>query len=272
MLEALLAILAASAADAPVNRYMTASPTDEYQIAWKLGPSPTKPGGWVQKNNEVVRTRMLPERLFVAAADVRSASGELLVPKGMQLLGMDFSRPLVCSVAKGPAASRAASKRVCLLDEDGDGDFDSWFDRVMGRSTFRSDGFWFIMNQTLDANRAPLAPVTLTAVPSDQFDQKLDFELRYQSISDRSRVTTFSVKVGGSFYILPCGAYIPEGPASAAALSGCEVAGVTMNLAGRRKDELLIRLAGDFADQRVRFGAWQGLIGRQPTEIRFPDS
>jgi hypothetical protein len=160
---------------------------------------------------------------------------------------------------------------VAARDEDGDGDFDSWFDRILGRSTFNSDGFWFIMNQALDASRSPMGPVSLAAISPESFDQKLDFELRYSSISDRSRMTTFAAKIGGSYYVVPCGAYVSPPPTPASGLRSCNVAGVTVTLADRRKDELLMQLAGSPAGRRVRFGAWQGLIGRQPTELRFLD-
>lgn len=253
-------------------RRVPAPPPDEYQIAWKLASAtPVAPEAWVRKSRDVVRTRMLPERLFAAATDIRSATGELLIPKDMQLLGIDFRREMVCSVAKGPAGSRTATKRVCLLDEDGNGSFDSFFDRTMGRSTFNTDGHWFIMNQPLDSGRAPVAAVALIPIPSERFDQKLELSLRYASISDRARATFFTARVGNAFFNVPCSAYWPETGAAPIGQQTCDVAGMTVTLAGRRKDELLMRLSGSFADQPVRFGAQQAIgFGRNISEIRFP--
>lgn len=271
---ALLLAAAPAAAQNPFVRAVPPAPADEYQIAWKLAPAASvQPEAWVRKNRDVVRTRMLPERLFAAGADIRTPAGELLVPKGMQLLGMDYARAMACSVAPGPAGSRAATKRVCVLDEDGDGDFDSFFDRTMGRSTFNTDGHWFIMNQPLDPGRAPVAAVTLVPIPSERFDQKLELSLRYNSISDRARGTFFTARVGNAFFNVPCPAYLPETGATPALRQTCEVAGTTITLAGRRKDELLMRLGGSFGEQRVRFGARQAMgFGRWISEIRFPEA
>lgn len=271
---ALLFASAPVAAQNPFVRPVPAAPADEYQIAWKLAPATSvQPEAWVKKNRDVVRTLMLPERLFAAAADIRSATGELLVPKDMQLLGMDYARAMVCSVAKGPAGSRVAGKRVCLLDEDGDGDFDSFFDRTMGRSTFNTDGYWFIMNQPLDPARAPVAPVALVSIPSERFDQKLELSLRYNSISDGAQATFFTARAGNAFFTVPCGAYLPETGATSTVRQTCEIGGMTITLADRRKDELLMRLAGSFGEQRVRFGARQAVgFGRFISEIRFPEA
>lgn len=273
LLAAALASVPAVAQN-PFVRPVPAAPADEYQIAWKLAPAvDAKPEAWVKKNRDVVRTRMLPERLFAADADIRSAAGELLLPKDMQLLGMDYARAMVCSVASGPAGSRAAGKRVCLLDEDGDGDFDSFFDRTLGRSSFNTDGHWFIMNQPLDRGRAPVGPVTLVPIASERFDQKLELSLRYNSISDRAQATFFTARAGNAFFTVPCSAYLPETGATSTPRSTCEVGGMTITLAGRRKDELLMRLTGSFGEQRVRFGARQALgFGRFISEIRFPEA
>lgn len=273
-LTAALALAPVSAAaQNPFVRPVSAAPADEYQIAWKLAPAASvQSETWVRKNRDVVRTRMLPERLFAAAADIRSPAGELLVPKDMQLVGMDYARAMVCSVAKGPAGSRAAGKRVCLLDEDGNGTLDSFFDRTMGRSTFNTDGYWFIMNQPLDPGRAPVGPVTLLPIPSERFDQELELSLRYNSISDRARGTFFTARAGNAFFTVPCGAYLPETSTTPTLRQSCELGGMTITLAGRRKDELLMRLSGSFAEQRVRFGARQAVgFGRFISEIRFPE-
>lgn len=271
--SALVFVAVPVVAQIPLVRSVPASPPDEYQIAWKLAPATSVASeAWVRKNRDVVRTRMLPERLFAAGADIRSATGELLVPKDMQLLGMDYRRAMVCSVAVGPVGSRTAGKRVCLLDEDGNGSFDSFFDRTMGRSTFNTDGYWFIMNQPLDTGRAPVGAVTLVPIASERFDQKLELSLRYASISDRAQATFFRARTGNAFFSVPCNAYWPETGTAPVGGQACEVAGMTITLAGRRKDELLMRLSGSFADQPVRFGAQQAIgFGRNISEIRFPE-
>lgn len=90
-----------------------------------------------------------PSQLVVVTESVASEDGRMLLPPDAQLYRMVGLNLLACSQDVYPEGYVGASRRVCLQDDNGDGQFDTYFVRHRGRSVWNTDGMWFAMNDII---------------------------------------------------------------------------------------------------------------------------
>lgn len=158
---------------------------DDLQIDWVV-PA----GGFVRSAEDAAKgfpsyeAKALPRRLYTADADVLAKDGSKLLPKGAQLYAMIGKLFMVCSQEQAAAPYRAASSRVCLVDEDGDRQFDTYFTRSMGRSWMSGDQMWFAMNNNVPASRSAIIPARATEIDRSQAAQTVSVGLNFYVDAD----------------------------------------------------------------------------------------
>lgn len=174
--------------------------TDEYQVAWTLAAVPVEPQTVAAGEGRVLfGAPLVPERLFVPEEPVRSRDGELLLQDGTQLLLMEWPSLMACSVPRGPRAETAPESSVCLLDENGDGSLDSYFDGGDGLG-----GMWFVLNKRLPADRKPLASASLRDVEPSTLAREPAFVMRVSDWQDGGRRLHVSSEVGRAMFTILC--------------------------------------------------------------------
>lgn len=244
---------------------------DEYQIAWVLAPVPSNPRMVTADRNGILFSApLLPERLYRTAEPVRAADRTLLIPEGMQMVLMDYSRFLVCSQEQGTEGSAARSNRVCLLDETGDGHPDTYFLRSYGRSGWTTDGMWFAMNRRIPQRRLPLAGVNLIEIDPADLTTKPQFSIRFGGMLDGRQLVRLRGGVDGfNGFETVCPGYV--GQESGSTGDGfCIMPPIALRALSRSGEQVQFAVAGVNRSANARFTAQYGsLIGHQITGIRI---
>ena len=119
----------------PVAPSASAGPI--YRLRWNI-PVPQVETGPVEitTKQELLRLPLAPPALFETPADVVDTEGRTLVPGGMQLVGMVSDAAIACTIHKlakkgaDAALFLGSLKRICLVDEDRDGQYDGYFVRA----------------------------------------------------------------------------------------------------------------------------------------------
>jgi len=146
--------------------------TDEYQVAWTVPSIEQQPRTvLVGRDRVVLRSPLLPERLFVADAPVWGRDGTLLAPAGTQFAIMDWPSLLVCSFRLPQTDGADRPNSICLLDEDRDGSPDTHFQGAKGSE-------WFVLSWRMPTDRQPLQRVELREVKPAELSRKPEFTIR----------------------------------------------------------------------------------------------
>lgn len=257
-----LGLAAASAAPAHAQEGRVSGP---YVLSWDIAPHEVPPEPfWVKEQAEVVSTRLLPRELLAPATDVVDAKGKLQVPAGHHMVAVSSPYPLVCNV--NPAATgRAKSKRICLLDTDADGLFETAF------SNGKGGRYWMTLEDDLeDEKQYPVTPVAMNALDPADMDDAPYISFHYQRILDGGltlpltqeggNVVRFHFKVGveregkREWMVRECRS--PEAPSQCASAnfpSELAIAGLKLKLLDRRKEDVLVQIVEPFGGQPVRF-------------------
>lgn len=187
-------------AQAPQGSYRTGmisveAITDELQVAWTIPPLALEPQTITLPRRRIIyQSPVLPQRLFVARQPVLGADGATLAPAGTQFLLMEWSSFAVCSLGRDQPGLAGATRKLCLLDEDGDGAPDTSF-----RGSGDYDG-WYVLNRQLPAERARMRPVTLTEIPPADLVRKPVFTLRIDEWPSERRGFLLSGNIDGANY------------------------------------------------------------------------
>lgn len=128
---------------------------DDLQIDWVVPAGTFADAKTIERGNVVFKVKPLPRKLYATTGDVTATGGQRLLPEGAQLYSMIGRHLLACSQAPGPEGYDSHSSRICLLDSDDDGKFDSYFERHTGKAFLTSDGMWYAMN----GNPGPALPL-----------------------------------------------------------------------------------------------------------------
>jgi len=106
-----------------------------YETIWTIKANPAQLGARsVAVTQTILEQRLLPLGLAVADEDIRSASGEILVNKGVQLFQLQIATGRTFCVADVPRPTAwrsfmlgGGNLQLCLVDADADGVFDGQF-------------------------------------------------------------------------------------------------------------------------------------------------
>lgn len=146
------AFAAASAASPAV------ATVDDLQIAWVITKEALAKRDNHPNPGSLLRTLLLPQRLFVSDEIVADSKGKKLLPAGAQLYLMIGERLTVCSQEHFEKGFAGAGRRICLIDQNGDQKFDTYFTKSMGRSWLTGDEMWFAMNSSIPKKTKPVRP------------------------------------------------------------------------------------------------------------------
>lgn len=234
-----------------------------YELNWIIGPHQIPSGDfWVRKMGQIVETRLLPPELYAAEAPVAAADGTLLMAAGQQIARLRARQLIACNIRRGPGG-RASSKRVCLVDTDNDGRFDSYFERGTGGY------YWFELSGEIpERMRGIAAPAFRTLPPGEMADApilRLHFErildggltIPVSITGDGSNLVRFHFEVGTAgrremMYRNCRSPNLPSYCASSAFPSQFRFAGLTVDLLERRGEDVRVRVATPFGRVAVR--------------------
>jgi hypothetical protein len=233
----------------------------DYQVAWRLGPvERTGLSEWVKRNKTIYSVSLLPERLFQTTEAVRSADGTLLLNSGMQLVAMDSQKTMACSLFRGIAPSVAEANRICLIDGDRDGRFESFLTRGFKPGFYGGEGQLFGLAGKI-AEVKPMPPVALTVIESNAFTNPPKMKVVYNTISDGNRNTLIYTHLG-SLITLPneCPTYISDGSGDMAVGAACRMPGATVRAVQRTGKSLRFEIVEDSYKPRIRFRYISGMF------------
>lgn len=235
---------------------------NDYHLVWRIAePSAQKGANWYREQSELSFANLRPDGLSAASGEIRTPDGKLVAPAGLQFYLMSAPRPLVCSLEKGAEGSVSASRRVCLVDGNDDGQVDAFFTRGHDRE-------WFMLNGRLPARLDPIAPIRLTDLAPDRATRKPYLSFHYQryldggltlpiqadgkdairfhfKISERPRKGTMWLVKNCMVPTLP--SYCARGPAP----TSFAFAGLNLKILERRKEDLLIDVTSNFDAARI---------------------
>ena len=234
-----------------------------YELSWDIAPTEVPaPDFWVKEQGVVIETRLRPRGLFAPKADILDKAGVLQVPKGSHMVLVHSAYPVACNVNK-VASGVAKSKRVCVIDSDGDGAMDMAFAGGSGGD------YWMTLEGDLaKAKLFPIAPVAMDTLDPAAMVDAPHFSLNYQRILDGGiqipltqeggNMVRFHFKVGREkrreWMIRECReATLPSQCASAVFPSVLAIAGLELELLERRKEDVRMRILKPFGGQPVKF-------------------
>lgn len=118
---------------------------------------------WIPEGDPIFETRLLPRELWKVSEPVMLAGAEVLSP-GHQLMTMRSAVPMRCNFPLMGANAPGPRERVCVFDQDRDGQFESI--DVRGRG---GEG-WFARVWEHPVGPLPkIAPVAMTAISPAEF-------------------------------------------------------------------------------------------------------
>lgn len=186
---------------APTN----AGDSMSYDIVWQL--EQTNPDAQIAPTTKfldllpktIYETRLVPDRLYQADEAITSKEGILLIEKETQLVGMDFSSPLVCSLTAGGLKTLSSTSRVCLLDENNDGTYDSYFTKPLGNNLITYSGKWYAMKGKIPKKRQELynKVSNISKIKNSDFSSNILFSLSNAQISKSNDKLTMDGSFNG---------------------------------------------------------------------------
>ncbi len=146
----------------------------DYVAVWDVEPQPMAVEPVVLHKSDVLTTaRLLPHTMLVASEDVRDLKGLMIVPTGTPLIGLQSRTPIGClmkPIRPGSILSEilwGQGHLTCLVDTDGDGKFDRFFQKGAPRVNLISGGGKLPaqMNVAQPASYRRADPATLEDAP-----------------------------------------------------------------------------------------------------------
>jgi len=175
-----------------------------YRMVWNILPQ-----GEVGKTKligegaEIAELKLTPPALYRVPADVHDERGKILLPEGVQLVGLQSEVRMACTInpisKSGPNAILFAGgvKRICLIDQDGDGQFESQM-----RLSTNEIYFYFRLRGRLPDRRASITPIELESLPPTdiEYGPLITIYLKRRDSPDQPVDLTATV---GSFDLVP---------------------------------------------------------------------
>lgn len=243
-----------------------------YDVRWVLGEAalPAEPI-WVKEQAPLLEAKLWPTALYLTDQPVIAEDGRALLPAGTQVIGLKGIFPVVCNLRKGTdKAHLNARERVCLVDKDSDGVFESWFSENSGGE------WWFVLESMGLPYFNRVREVALTAIDPKQMHNPPMLRLHYQRIMDEGNSfqraldkaffveETFGTRVrfhieAGDGRFLPIFGQLCREPeltslcASGTFPASTEILSADITILERRKEDLLIRVNSNFKPLVLRF-------------------
>ena len=168
-----------------------------YRMVWNVDQAAPLESVQVSPGDEILRLKLVPPALYQAVTDVRSAQGSVVIPAGMQLVGIKSDVRMACTFSPMRKAGTdnvlflGALKRICLIDRTGDGAFDASFERATNHGAF------FLLRGRLPERLQDVTPAELAALRPDEIDDGPRLSLKLSRNSRIDGTTTVIGDVGG---------------------------------------------------------------------------
>jgi hypothetical protein len=207
--------------------------------------------------------KFVPRRLFRTTANLIGADGELLLPVDAELFAMIGAKRALCSQGKYQADSAGANNRVCIVDEDGDGAFDSYFLRGLGKSFWTTDKMWFAMNDYFPTIRRPLKSAGIAE--ADRLQAKNHVAATFDYTVTKAGTVDSVVSIERSFrFVGSCAGDKPTVPAPIERVAECGISGQVFratNFGAKKRQDRVLSASGPGRDVTVRFDVAPRLFG-----------
>jgi hypothetical protein len=127
-------VFATAVLQAPEGPTAAQSRPAYYTSVWQIDPgSLTDPAEPLKNGQLIFKTAVIPSRSYILQGNVSAANGQIMLPKGTALMGLEGTRSFGCSLeaVKGTALTQLTLKKarvhLCLVDMDSDQKFDHGF-------------------------------------------------------------------------------------------------------------------------------------------------
>ncbi len=236
---------------------------------WVIEGPGVENGRWVAPRDSIFRAKLVPSQLFEAVEDVTSTDGKPLIPAKMQLVRMASSKPMICTLVAGADDTLSFKNRVCLLDSNADGSFESYFLKGLGRADFTTDRMWFAMNSRIPKNQSRTGVVDVREIDKSLLSTKPEILLNYDEVRDSTRKILLSARVEGfGPFISSCDAHF-EKNSDTKLSTKCGFPGATVIPVDRNGESIKFRILPNETATRLRFSASFGIVDRKITGFYF---
>lgn len=167
-----------------------------YRMVWNIDQTAPLDSIQVNAGDEILRLKLVPPALYQAVTDVRSAQGMVVIPAGMQLVGIKSEVRMACTFSPVRKAGAdkvlllGALKRICLIDRTGDGLFDASFERATNYGAF------FLLRGRLPERLHSVIPTELAALKPEEIGDGPRLSLKLGGDSKIHGTTTVIGDVG----------------------------------------------------------------------------
>lgn len=179
-------------------------PDAQYRMVWNV----REQGSSIETTDaaegaEIARIKLTPPGLFRADRNIVDEKGDKLITVGTQLVLLQSQEVIACTI--GPVRKGGAEralffgslKRVCLVDTDRDGKFDSRFTQATNGPAF------FLLRGRLSGRIQPIAPVALVQLDPDLIEGGPRISIRLEKGSRVDRYVALEADVGNDRHPFP---------------------------------------------------------------------
>ncbi len=237
----------------------------DYQIVWRLGDAV------VPKKNELVKpfkpiysVPLLPQRLFLTEDKIATREDVTLLAANTQLVVMESKLLIACSLSRGPKGSIAEKNRVCLIDENSDGEFDNYFLRAFRSSLYSGEGHKFALAGRFENAFKPITLGTIKEIDPKSFSNADMLKIYFANISDKKQQMLVYAHVD-TLYALghECNSHVIQGGEPSKIY--CPTAAANIRVVSREGKALSFEVVPDVEKLDLRFQYIKGMLDYRVT-------
>lgn len=227
----------------------------DYQIVWQLGdPIVPQKDELIKPFKSIYSIPLLPQKLFLTTSQVTTKENSTLLLPNVQLVLMESKFLMACSLRRGPKGSIAEKNRVCLIDENADGEFDSYLLRAFRSSLYVGEGHKFALAGRFEDAFKPVNSVSIKEISPKLFTDPNMLELYFGNVSDKKQQLLVYTHVD-TLYALgqECRSHILQGGEPSKMF--CSMAGADIRVVGRQGKALSFEVSptGEMLDLRFQY-------------------
>lgn len=243
----------------------------DYQAVWQLGTlEKASQAGWVKPGKEIYRIPLLPVRLFEVPETISISGGSVLLSKGSQLILMESKKYIACSLERGSKNTLSEKNRVCLIDSDLDGVFDSYLLRSFRAGFYGGEGQNYALAGKFNEDIRSIGSIKLLEIDPKLYLRAPHILLTFGSISDKSQSFLTYTSVGNLYALgRTCNSFVAEGgPESSLS---CNEVGANLRVTARKGKEFLFSISEQRKSQKIRFEYIKGMLDYRVVSFEIYD-
>jgi hypothetical protein len=232
----------------------------DYQIVWQLGePTVPQKDKLIKPIKSIYSIPLLPKKLFLTTNQATTKDNTMLLLSNVQLMLMESKLLMACSLRRGSKGSVAEKNRVCLIDENSDGEFDSYLLRAFRSSLYEGEGHKFALAGRFEDTFKPVNSVSIKEISPKLFSDPDMLEFYFANISDKKQQMLVYTHVD-TLYALgeECGSYMLQG--GEPSKISCSTAGALIRVVGRQGKSLNFNVSPTNEMLDLRFQYAKGML------------